>query len=75
MDRNKTNESGFAAMDVVQRQTVGDNMEGVNILNSNPFRFQKLARLKILEDTIERMKPETIGVLLIVFSLVLAMTY
>ncbi|XP_012448231.1 ankyrin repeat-containing protein BDA1 [Gossypium raimondii] len=75
VDRNKTNESGFTAMDVLQRQTVGDNTESVNILNSNPLKFQKLSKFKILKDAVEEMTPETMGVLLIVFSLVLAMTY
>ncbi|KAG8493240.1 hypothetical protein CXB51_010562 [Gossypium anomalum] len=75
VDGNKTNESGFTAMDVLQRQTLGDNTESVNILNSNPLKFQKLSKFKILKDAVEEMTPETMGVLLIVFSLVLAMTY
>ncbi|MBA0692535.1 hypothetical protein Goari_010088, partial [Gossypium aridum] len=55
-------------MDVLQRQIVTDSMKSVNILN-------KLSKFKILEDAVEKMKPETMGVLLIVFSLLLAMTY
>ncbi|TYG70708.1 hypothetical protein ES288_D05G335300v1 [Gossypium darwinii] len=55
-------------MDVLQRQIVTDSMKSVNILN-------KFSKFKILEDAVEMMKPETMGVLLIVFSLLLAMTY
>nr|KJB60650.1 hypothetical protein B456_009G317200 [Gossypium raimondii] len=75
VDKNKINDRGFTAMDVLQRQTVADNMESVNILNSNPLTFQKLSKLKLLRDEIKEMRDETVGVLLIVFALVLTMTY
>ncbi|MFQ6640414.1 hypothetical protein Gotur_015074, partial [Gossypium turneri] len=75
VDKNKINDSGFTAMDVLQRQTVADNMESVNILSSNPLTFQKLSSVKILKDAIKEMRHETVGVLLIVFALVLTMTY
>ncbi|XP_012447994.1 ankyrin repeat-containing protein BDA1 isoform X1 [Gossypium raimondii] len=76
VDKNKINDRGFTAMDVLQRQTVADNTESVNILNSsNPLTFQKLSKLKLLTDEITDMREETVGVLLIVFSLILTMTY
>ncbi|PPE02205.1 hypothetical protein GOBAR_DD00732 [Gossypium barbadense] len=56
-------------------QTVADNMESVNILSSNPLTFQKLSSVKIFQDAIKEMRDETVGVLLIVFALVLTMTY
>ncbi|MFQ6660297.1 hypothetical protein Gotur_028885, partial [Gossypium turneri] len=62
-------------MDVLQRQTVADNTESVNILNSNPLTFQKLLKFKLLTDEIKDMTDEKVGVLLIVFTLVLTMTY
>ncbi|KAH1064356.1 hypothetical protein J1N35_029343 [Gossypium stocksii] len=75
VDKNNINYRGFTAMDVLQRQTVADNMESVNILSSNPSTFQKLSSVKILKDAIKEMRDETVGVLLIVFALVLTMTY
>ncbi|MFQ6656604.1 hypothetical protein Gotur_026639 [Gossypium turneri] len=75
VDKNKINDRGFTAMDVLQRQTVADNTESVNILNSNPLTFQKLSKFKLLRDEIKDMRDETVGVLLIVFTLVLTMTY
>ncbi|KAH1064355.1 hypothetical protein J1N35_029342 [Gossypium stocksii] len=75
VDKNKINDRGFTAMDVLQRQTVVDNTESVNILNSNPAMFQKLSKFELLIDEIKNMRDETVGVLLIVFTLVLTMTY
>ncbi|MBA0692495.1 hypothetical protein Goari_010050 [Gossypium aridum] len=72
VDKNKINDRGFTAMDVLQSQTVADNMESVNILSSNPLT---LSSVKILKDAIKEMRDETVGVLLIVFALVLTMTY
>ncbi|KAG4148671.1 hypothetical protein ERO13_D05G299700v2 [Gossypium hirsutum] len=75
VDKNKINDHGFTAMDVLQSQTVADNMESVNILSSNPLTFQKLSSVKIFQEAIKEMRDETVGVLLIVFALVLTMTY
>ncbi|KAG4201789.1 hypothetical protein ERO13_A05G300266v2 [Gossypium hirsutum] len=75
VDKNKINDRGFTAMDVLQRQTVADNTESVNILSSNPLTFQKLSKFKLLRDEIKEMRDKTMGVLLFVFSLVLTMTY
>ncbi|KAA3454339.1 ankyrin repeat domain-containing protein 6-like [Gossypium australe] len=75
VDKNKINDRGFTAMDVLQRQTAANNLESVNILSSNPLTFQKLSRVKILQDALKEMRDETVGVLLIVFALVLTMTY
>ncbi|MBA0721418.1 hypothetical protein Golax_008963 [Gossypium laxum] len=75
VDKNKINDRGFTAMDVLQRQTVADNTESVNILNSNPLTFQKFSEFKLLRDEIKDMRDEKVGVLLIVFTLVLTITY
>ncbi|MFQ6658229.1 hypothetical protein Gotur_027584, partial [Gossypium turneri] len=75
VDKNKINDRGFTAMDVLQGQTVADNTESVTILNSNPLTFQKSSKFKLLRDEIKNTREETVGVLLMVFTLVLTMTY
>ncbi|KAK5833128.1 hypothetical protein PVK06_016940 [Gossypium arboreum] len=76
VDRKKINKLGFTAMDVLQRETLADNRTSVKILKSNPHRFSKFSNFnEILTDYFKEMKPETINALLVVFSLVLSMTY
>ncbi|TYJ36680.1 hypothetical protein E1A91_A05G323800v1 [Gossypium mustelinum] len=76
VDRKKINQLGFTAMDVLQRETLADNRTSVKILKSNPHRFSKFSNFNgILTDYFKEMKPETINALLVVFSLVLSMTY
>ncbi|PPR89353.1 hypothetical protein GOBAR_AA31334 [Gossypium barbadense] len=62
VDKNKINDRGFTAMDVLQRQTVADNTESVNILSSNPLTFQKLSKFKLMRDEIKEMRDKTMGV-------------
>ncbi|XVE69099.1 hypothetical protein DITRI_Ditri09bG0123300 [Diplodiscus trichospermus] len=77
VDKNKVNQRGFTALDVLQRQTLVDSKESVKILNSRAsLRFFKVPRSKInLANYIRKMKPDTMNALLVVFSLVLTMTY
>ncbi|MBA0721419.1 hypothetical protein Golax_008964 [Gossypium laxum] len=76
VDRKKINKLGFTAMDVLQRETLANNRTSVKILKSNPHRFSKFSNFdEILTDYFREMKPETINALLVVFSLVLSMTY
>ncbi|KAA3453364.1 serine/threonine-protein phosphatase 6 regulatory ankyrin repeat subunit B-like isoform X1 [Gossypium australe] len=76
VDRKKINKLGFTAMDVLRRQTLADNRKCVKFLKSNPHRFSKFYNFdEILTDYFREMKLETINALLVVFSLVLSMTY
>ncbi|XVF31030.1 hypothetical protein REPUB_Repub16aG0110300 [Reevesia pubescens] len=76
VDRNKINQNGLTALDVLQRQTPVDGLESVKILSRSPSTFSKVSRIEErLSDCIKEMKPETINALLVVLALVLAMTY
>ena len=78
VDRNQKDQRGYTALDVLQQQTLVDNRESVKILNRGPSRFSKVfckvSETK-LEDYIKEMNLETINALLVVFALVLTMTY
>lgn len=76
VDRKKINKLGFTAMDVLGRQTLVDNRKSVKILNSNHHRYSKFFNLEEkMPEFFREMEPETINALLVVFSLVLSMTY
>ncbi|KAK8655023.1 hypothetical protein V6N13_107615 [Hibiscus sabdariffa] len=76
-DKNKTNQLGFTASDVLRRQTLANNRQSLKFLNTNPCRFQtKVSRFDtIVTDYVRELKPETINALLVVLALVQTMTY
>ncbi|XVE69091.1 hypothetical protein DITRI_Ditri09bG0122400 [Diplodiscus trichospermus] len=74
VDRNKVNQSGLTPLDMLQRQTLVDLRRSEKILTRSPSRFPRLSEKK-LKNYIKEMKPETINALLVVFALVLTMTY
>ncbi|XVF83528.1 hypothetical protein PTKIN_Ptkin16aG0496100 [Pterospermum kingtungense] len=74
VDKKITNERGFTALDVLQRQTLVDSRESVKILNRAPSWFTNLSETS-LEDYAKKMRMETINALLVVLSLVLTVTY
>ncbi|XVE69090.1 hypothetical protein DITRI_Ditri09bG0122300 [Diplodiscus trichospermus] len=74
VDRNKVNQNGLTALDVLQRQNQVDFRQSVEILTRSPSRFSKVSETK-LRNSIKEMKLETINALLIVFAIILTMTY
>ncbi|XP_022764292.1 ankyrin repeat-containing protein BDA1-like [Durio zibethinus] len=76
VNRNKINQNGLTALDVLQGQTLVDNRESQKILNCAPSWLWKVSNFETkLTDTIREMTPDTINALLVVFALVLTMTY
>ncbi|XVE69092.1 hypothetical protein DITRI_Ditri09bG0122500 [Diplodiscus trichospermus] len=74
VDRDKVNQSGLTALDVLQQQNLVDNGESVTFLTCSPLRLFKLLE-KRLTNYIKEMKFETINPWFVVFALVLPMTY
>ncbi|EOY18336.1 Ankyrin repeat-containing protein, putative [Theobroma cacao] len=77
VDSNMVNQSGFTALHVLQEQPVVDR-ESVNILiraQHPASRFRRASNFNKLTRDIEEMKLDTINALLVVFALILAMTY
>ncbi|XVF83517.1 hypothetical protein PTKIN_Ptkin16aG0495000 [Pterospermum kingtungense] len=78
VDRNKTNRRGFTALHVLQQQPLvkmsESCLESMEILNRAPWRFPTMSEKK-LTDYIKEMKPDTINALLVVFALILTITY
>ncbi|KAK8523576.1 hypothetical protein V6N13_113522 [Hibiscus sabdariffa] len=79
VDRDSVNKRGLTATDILQRQSLlGCSEENLKLLNRAPWRFCKMLRLKIkgkFDAYIKDLTPETINALLVVFTLVLTMTY
>ncbi|XVE69088.1 hypothetical protein DITRI_Ditri09bG0122100 [Diplodiscus trichospermus] len=75
VDRSKVNLILLTALEVLQqRQSPVEVMASVKILTRAPSRLSKLSETK-LKNYIKDMKLETINALLVVFTLVLTMTY
>ncbi|EOY18337.1 Ankyrin repeat-containing protein [Theobroma cacao] len=80
VDRNTVNQTGFTALHVLQVQAPVDS-ESVNTLNraeeevQAPSKFRRVRYFAKFEREIEEMKPDTINALLVVFALILGMSY
>ena len=72
VDRNTINQRGLTALKVLQRQTLVDSNESLQILNRVPSRFWKFSRFETkFTDHIREMTPDTINALQVVFALVI----